>query len=125
MDWIAGRINSVAELRQAERKGDLKVHATKTILNAALVKWSSGNCRLIPISRSISGGASSSRSLTRRASYYWLRILFGPVATWADDPIVGTVQRFTTRIEKIATANSRVILALSLLAVVSVASYIA
>ena len=56
-------------------------------------------------------------------SYYWLRILFGPIATLADDPIVGTVQRFTTRIERIATANSRAILIVSLLAVASIGAY--
>jgi cytochrome c-type biogenesis protein len=58
-------------------------------------------------------------------SYYWLRILFGPVATLADDPIVGRVQRFTTRIERIATANASTILTVSVVAVVSVAVYIA
>jgi len=58
-------------------------------------------------------------------SYYWLRILFGPIATLADDPIVGTVQRFTSRIERIATANSRAILVVSVLAVASVGAYIA
>lgn len=57
-------------------------------------------------------------------SYYWLRILFGPIATLADDPIVGTVQRFTTRIERIATTNSRAVLIVSLLAVVSVGAYL-
>jgi cytochrome c-type biogenesis protein len=58
-------------------------------------------------------------------SYYWLRILFGPVATLADDPIVGTVQRFTARIERIATANASTILTASIVAVTTVASYIA
>jgi len=58
-------------------------------------------------------------------SYYWLRILFGPIATLGNDPIVGTVQRFTTRIERIATANSQAILVVSLLAVASVGSFIA
>jgi hypothetical protein len=53
-------------------------------------------------------------------SYYWLRILFGPVATLADDPIVGTVQRLTTRIERIATANSEAILIASVAVVASV-----
>jgi drug/metabolite transporter (DMT)-like permease len=57
-------------------------------------------------------------------SYYWLRILFGPVATLADDPIVGSVQRFTTRIEWIATANASTILTVSLVVVGAVASYI-
>ncbi len=58
-------------------------------------------------------------------SYYWLRILFGPVATLADDPVVGTVQRFTTRIERIATANSAAILAVSVIVVVGVGGYLA
>jgi cytochrome c-type biogenesis protein len=58
-------------------------------------------------------------------SYYWLRILFGPVATLADDPIVGSVQRFTTRIERIATANATTLLTVSVVAVASVAGYIA
>lgn len=58
-------------------------------------------------------------------SYYWLRILFGPIATLADDPIVGTVQRFTTRIERIATANAGAILVASLIVVGSVGAYIA
>ncbi len=58
-------------------------------------------------------------------SYYWLRILFGPIATLADDPIVGTMQRFTTRIERIATANGRTILIASLIAVLSVGGYVA
>lgn len=58
-------------------------------------------------------------------SYYWLRILLGPVSTLADDPIVGTVQRFTTRIERIATANSRAILVVSLISVASIGAYIA
>jgi cytochrome c-type biogenesis protein len=58
-------------------------------------------------------------------SYYWLRILFGPLATLADDPIVGSVQRFTTRIERIATANASTILTASLVVVAAVAGYIA
>lgn len=37
-----GQIDSVAALRQAEQKGDIKVRGTETILNAAVVKWSSG-----------------------------------------------------------------------------------
>ena len=57
-------------------------------------------------------------------SYYWGRILFGPVATLGDDPIVGTVQRFTTRIERIATANATSILAVGAVVIVSVAAYI-
>jgi hypothetical protein len=58
-------------------------------------------------------------------SYYWLRILFGPVATLGDDPIVGTVQRFTTRIERIATANASMILTMSVASVAAVAGHIA
>lgn len=57
-------------------------------------------------------------------SYYWLRILFGPIATLADDPIVGTVQRITTRIERIATANSRTILIGSAIVVAVVGAYL-
>jgi cytochrome c biogenesis protein CcdA len=58
-------------------------------------------------------------------SYYWLRILFGPIATLGDDPIVGMVQRFTTRIERIATANASTILTLSVVAVAIVVGYVA
>ncbi|MGH2750132.1 MAG: cytochrome c biogenesis CcdA family protein [Actinomycetota bacterium] len=58
-------------------------------------------------------------------SYYWLRILFGPIATLAEDPIVGTVQRFTTRIERIATANAEAILVVSLIVVGSLGACIA
>lgn len=57
-------------------------------------------------------------------SYYWLRILFGPAATLGDDPIVGTVQRFTSRIERIATANASTILAASVTALVIAGAYI-
>jgi ABC-type nickel/cobalt efflux system permease component RcnA len=58
-------------------------------------------------------------------SYYWLRILFGPIATLGDDPIVGSVQRFTTRIERLATANAPTLLTLSMVAVAIVAAYVA
>jgi hypothetical protein len=57
-------------------------------------------------------------------SYYWLRILFGPIATLADDPIVGTVQRFTARVERIATNNSGTILITSAIVVAAVGGYI-
>lgn len=58
-------------------------------------------------------------------SYYWLRILFGPIATLADDPIVGTVQRFTTRVERIATANARTMLIASAMVIGAVGCYAA
>ena len=58
-------------------------------------------------------------------SYYWLRILFGPIATLADDPIVGTVQRFTSRIERIAIANGGTILIVSVTVIVAVGGYMA
>ena len=58
-------------------------------------------------------------------SYYWLRILFGPIATLADDPIVGTVQRFTSRIERVAIANGGTILIVSVTLIVAVGGYIA
>lgn len=56
-------------------------------------------------------------------SYYWGRILFGPVATLGDDP-VGRVQRFTTRIERIATANATTILTASMFVMVAVGVYL-
>ena len=58
-------------------------------------------------------------------SYYWLRILFGPIATLADDPIVGTVQRFTSRIERVAIANGGTILIVSVTVIVAVGGYMA
>lgn len=58
-------------------------------------------------------------------SYYWLRILFGPIATLADDPVVGTVQRFTAYVERIATANGRSILIGSLVMLAGSGGYIA
>jgi cytochrome c-type biogenesis protein len=79
--------------------------------------------RVLPRMQRISGGLLLIAGVY--LSYYWLRILFGPVATLADDPIVGSVQRFTTRIERIATANASTILTVSVVAVATVASYIA
>lgn len=58
-------------------------------------------------------------------SYYWLRILFGPIATLADDPVVGTVQRFTSYVERLATANGRAILTGSLIVLAGSGGYIA
>jgi cytochrome c biogenesis protein CcdA len=58
-------------------------------------------------------------------SYYWLRILFGPIATLADDPIVGTVQRFTSQIERVATANGGTIFIVSATVIVAVGGYLA
>jgi len=58
-------------------------------------------------------------------SYYWLRILFGPIATLGDDPIVGTVQRFTSRIERVAIANGGTILIVSVTVIVAVGGYMA
>ncbi|MCA1671577.1 MAG: cytochrome c biogenesis CcdA family protein [Actinobacteria bacterium] len=58
-------------------------------------------------------------------SYYWLRILFGPIATLADDPVVGTVQRFTSYVERLATANGRAILIGSLIVLAGSGGYIA
>jgi hypothetical protein len=37
-----GQIDSLDELRQAEQRGDIKIRTTNAILNAAVVKWSSG-----------------------------------------------------------------------------------
>lgn len=79
--------------------------------------------RALPRMQRISGGLLLIAGIY--LSYYWLRILFGPVATLANDPIVGNVQRFTTRIERIASANASTILTVSLVAVTSVAGYIA
>lgn len=79
--------------------------------------------RALPRMQRISGGLLLIAGIY--LSYYWLRILFGPIATLADDPVVGSVQRFTTRIERIATANASTILTVSLVAVVGVGGYIA
>jgi cytochrome c-type biogenesis protein len=68
--------------------------------------------RALPRMQRISGGLLVVAGIY--LSYYWLRILFGPIATLADDPIVGTVQRFTSRIERIAAANGGTILMASL-----------
>jgi cytochrome c-type biogenesis protein len=58
-------------------------------------------------------------------SYYWLRILFGPIATLADDPIVGTVQHFTARIERIAAGNATTILTAILTVITTVGGSVA
>jgi cytochrome c-type biogenesis protein len=71
--------------------------------------------RALPRMQRISGGLLVVAGIY--LSYYWLRILFGPIATLADDPIVGTVQRFTSRIERIAAANGGTILMASLITV--------
>ena len=71
--------------------------------------------RALPRMQRISGGLLVVAGIY--LSYYWLRILFGPIATLADDPIVGTVQRFTSQIERIAAANGGTILMASLITV--------
>lgn len=57
-------------------------------------------------------------------TYYWGRILFGPLATLADDPIVGTVQRFTSSIERVAARSSGVIAVVSVLVVAAAVGYV-
>lgn len=44
VEWTGspGRVDSVAAVRAAEQKGEVEVRPTKAILNAAVVKWSSG-----------------------------------------------------------------------------------
>jgi len=79
--------------------------------------------RALPRMQRISGALLLAAGLY--LSYYWLRILFGPIATLADDPIVGTVQRFTSRIERVAIANGGTILIVSVTVIVAVGGYIA
>ncbi len=44
VEWTGapGRLGSIAAVREAEKKGEVRLRATKAILNAAIIKWSSG-----------------------------------------------------------------------------------
>jgi hypothetical protein len=52
-------------------------------------------------------------------TYYWARVLWGPVTTLAQDPIVGRVQRVAAALERLAAGNGRWIVALATVAVIS------
>lgn len=39
-------------------------------------------------------------------TYYWARVRFAPIGTLAEDPLVATVQRFTTLVQRWANAGS-------------------
>ncbi|MGH2751834.1 MAG: cytochrome c biogenesis CcdA family protein [Actinomycetota bacterium] len=43
-------------------------------------------------------------------TYYWARVRFGDITTLADDPLVGSVERFASAIQRTATDQGRWIL---------------
>jgi len=60
--------------------------------------------RLVPHMQRVSGGllVVTGAYLT----YYWARVLFGPAATLADDPIVGLVERTVATIQRTAASGT-------------------
>lgn len=51
-------------------------------------------------------------------TYFWVRVQFGPADTLGEDPVVGFVSDFTSAVERIATANGRLIVAIAAIGVV-------
>ena len=50
-------------------------------------------------------------------TYYWVRVRFGAIATLADDPLVGLVERFSASVQRIAASNGRWIILIAAMVV--------
>lgn len=59
--------------------------------------------RLVPRMQRVGGGLLTLAGVY--LTYYWGRVLWGPVDTLAQDPIVGQVQRFAAGLERFAAGN--------------------
>lgn len=56
-------------------------------------------------------------------AYYWLRLELGPQATLADDPVVGTVTRYTAELADFAEESGGVLIAAAAVLVGSLIAY--
>lgn len=64
---------------------------------ASRVRW------LVPRMHRIGGALLTAAGIY--LTYYWARVLWGPIDTLAQDPIVGTVQRIAASLERLAAGN--------------------
>lgn len=74
-------------------------------LGAALLRdgIARGLKRVVPHMNRIAGGLLVVAGIY--LSYYWSRVLFAPVGSLSDDPLVGSVQRFTTWVQGFANSG--------------------
>lgn len=73
--------------------------------------------RLLPRMQGASGGLLLLTGIY--ISYYWARVLFGSAATLSDDPIVGTVERIVSTIQRTAASGTGLLIVIAAIAIVA------